>query len=82
MMKILIPTFFIRICIRIWLNMILQNNVNDKKNLMQETKPSLYVLYEVLLVWNNGSVIRWSKWSEKTITKQVNFVDPADPAIA
>ena len=41
--------------------MILQNNVNEKKNLMQETKLSLYALdvYEVLFVWKYESVIRW-----------------------
>ena len=48
----------------------------------KEIKPLFYVLdfYDVLFVWKDGSVIRWSKWSEKLIPKQINLGNPTDPA--
>ena len=36
--------------------------------------------YGVLFIWKDESVIRWSKWSEKLIPKQMNLGDPTDPA--
>ena len=43
---------------------------------------SYYMLhvYYGLLVWNNGSVIGWSKWSSNSITKQMSFGYPTNPS--
>ena len=53
-------SFFIRICIKIWLDWILQSNVNDKKSLIQEIKHSFYMLhiFQGLFILKNGSVVR------------------------
>ena len=69
LMKIQTPIFFIRICIRICLSLTLQCNVNDKKNLMEDTKFSFYMLLHLL------GAICLEKWISDPLIQVIQEID-------